>query len=505
MSAPRFRDGEGLALLTDMYQVTMMGGYHARGRAETRAVFDLFFRKAPYGGGYAIAAGLADALDYLENLRFTPDDLDYLRSLGVFPEPFLARLAGFRFTGTVHAVPEGTPVFPDEPLLIVEAPIDEAQLVETALLNLVNFQTLVATKAARTVLAAERGSVLEFGLRRAQGVDGALTASRAAYIGGCDATSNLLAGRRYGIPVRGTHSHAWVMSFPSELEAFRAYARTYPDASVLLVDTVDTLGSGLPNAITVGRELAAEGKRLAGIRIDSGDLAWLAMRARAMLDAAGLEATRIILSNDLDEWVIREILNEVRAACRENGDDPERTIRTLSYGVGTALVTGKADAALGGVYKLAAVREGGRAIPKMKVTDNAAKITNPGAKRVLRLSRGGRMALDLVCLEEERFGRFDGLLAVHPREPHKTTLVEGEYEVEELLVPVMVDGRRVYDPPSLSESRRSTLDGLARLDPTHRRLLNPHVYKVSLSPRLAALKTRMLAELTARPAREAAR
>ena len=505
MSAPRFRDGEGLALLTDMYQVTMMGGYHARGRAQTRAVFDLFFRKAPFGGGYAVAAGLADALDYLENLRFTADDLGYLRSLGIFPEDFLARLERFRFTGTVLAVPEGTPVFPDEPLMRVEAPIDGAQVFETALLNIFIWRSLVAPIAARTVLAAERGSVLEFGLRRAQGVDGALSASRAAYIGGCDATSNLLAGRRYGIPVRGTHSHSWVMSFPSELEAFRAYARTYPDASVLLVDTVDTLGSGVPNAIIVGKELAAEGRTLAGIRIDSGDLAWLALRARAMLDAAGLEATRIVLSNDLDEWVIREILNEIRAACRETGADPARTIGTLSYGVGTALVTGKADAALGGVYKLAAVRDGGRAVPKMKVTDNAAKITNPGAKRVLRLSRGGRMALDLIALEDERFDRLDGLLAVHPREPHKTTLLEGGYEAEELLVPVMADGRRIYDPPPLVESRRRALDGLARLDPTHRRLLNPHVYKVSLSPALAALKARMLADLTARPSKGGAR
>lgn len=485
-----------LALLTDMYQVTMMGGYHARGRAAERAVFDLFFRKLPFRGGFAVAAGLEGALHYLETLRFLPDDLRYLKSLGVFPDDFLARLARFRFTGTVHAIPEGTLVFPEEPLLRVEAPIDEAQLVETTLLNLINFQTLVATKAARTALVAERGSVLEFGLRRAQGVDGALSASRAAYVGGCDATSNLLAGKRFGIPVRGTHSHSWVLSFPSELSAFRAYARTYPDSSVLLVDTFDTLGSGVPNAITVGRELARAGHTLAGIRIDSGDLAWLATRARGMLDAAGLEKTRIVLSNDLDEWVIQEILNEIRRAARESGQDGERVVGTLTYGVGTALVTGKYDAALGGVYKLCAMRAGRRTVPKMKVTDNVAKITLPGVKRVLRLHRGDRMALDVICLEGERFRVRDGMSVRHPSERYKATRLAGIDRAEDLLVPVFVDGERVYESPALPEIRGRTLAQLASLDGTHRRLLNPHVYKVSLSPKLADLKERMLRELT---------
>lgn len=484
-----------LALLTDMYQLTMMGGYFAHGRGRTRAVFDLFFRTTPFKGGFCVAAGLADAVDYLVNLRFSRDDLAYLKSLKVFDRAFLDFLATFRFTGTVRAVPEGTAVFPHEPLMVVEAPIMEAQLVETALLNLVNFQTLIATKAARVTLAAEKGSVLEFGLRRAQGVDGAMSASRAAFIGGCGATSNVLAGKTFGIPVRGTHSHSWVMSFPTELESFRAYARSYPDTSVLLVDTVDTLRSGVPHAITVGKELAAAGHRLAGIRIDSGDLAWLAMRARVMLDEAGLTGTAIVLSNDLDEWVIQEIINEIHRACRERGDDPVRYTARITYGVGTAMVTAKGDPALGGVYKLSAVREGRAMVPKMKVTDNAGKITTPGVKTLVRLYEGRMMAGDVVALASERIRDWRGVTVTHPQEPHKSRAVAAD-SCEQLLVTVVKDGERVADPQALAAIRARCLDQLGRLDTTHRRLLNPHRYKVSLSPGLAALKEKMLREMT---------
>ncbi|MBE7560691.1 nicotinate phosphoribosyltransferase, partial [bacterium] len=394
-------------LWTDLYELTMMGGFFRSGVAERRAVFDLFFRRIPHDGGYAVVAGLQDALRFLSDLHFEPDELEYLSELGLFPPGFVDRLADFRFTGDVYALPEGTPAFAYEPLLRLEGTLLEAQLVESALLNLINFSTLIASKAARVVQEAGYDKVVEFGLRRAQGPDGSFSATRAAYIGGVAATSNTFAGARLNIPVRGTHAHSWVMAFPDELSAFRAYAESYPDSCILLVDTYDTLGSGVPNAITVGRELRARGHDLYGIRLDSGDLAYLSIEARRMLDAAGFTSTRIVASGDLDEWIIHDLLSQ--------------GARIDVWGVGTRLVTGGHDSALGGVYKLAAVERNGHLLPAMKVSDNPAKETLPAKKQVWRLFDGnGTMMADVIALADEELPERDGcVLGYNPHHEYQ--------------------------------------------------------------------------------------
>jgi len=347
------------ALMTDLYELTMLAGYFDEGMHEKPAVFDLYFRNPPYKGNYAIFAGLEPALEYLSGLRFTEEDLDYLKTLGIFKPAFLDFLRDFRFRGKVTAPPEGTAVFPNEPLLTVEGTLAEAQYVETALLNLINFQTLVATKAARLTLAAGDGEVVEFGLRRAQGPDGGLSVARAACVGGVRSTSNVQAGQAFGIPVKGTHAHSWIMAFPDELTAFRAYAECFPDSCILLVDTYGTLESGLPNALTVARELREKGHEMLGIRLDSGDLAYLSKEARRMFDEAGFPDVRIVASNELDEYLIQSM--------RTEGS------RVDIYGVGTKLAScgGEGGGALGGVYKL--VRFDG--LPKVKVTSDIAKAT----------------------------------------------------------------------------------------------------------------------------------
>jgi len=471
----------GWGLLTDLYQLTMVGGYVREGKQDQWANFDYFFRTVPDDGGYCVFAGLADVIDYIQQLRFTQEDLAYLESLGTFAREVLDYLEGFRFTGDLWAMPEGTVVFPHEPLVRVTAPLPEAQLIETTLLNVLNFQTLIATKAARVCWAANGDPVIDFGLRRAHGPNGGLMASRAAFIGGAEGTSNVLAGRLYGIPVRGTHAHSWVESFPEEIEAFRAYARVYPESCILLVDTYDTLRSGMPNAIRVARELREKGIELRGIRLDSGDLAYLSKEARRMLDEAGFPGVKIVASSDLDESIIGSLKRRQGA-------------RIDIGGVGTRLVTSFTSPALGGVYKLTALDEGGkRMVPKIKRSDNPEKITNPGLKKVARMyDPSGQMRGDVLFLEDETLPEGQAFRAHHPVFPHVSKTYPESFSMEELLVPVFQEGRLVYPSRSLPEIREHCLRGLQRLDPAYKRFHNPHVYHVSLSPRLFRVKQRLL-------------
>lgn len=469
-----------LALLTDLYQITMACGYWKLGRAEDEAVFNLFFRRAPFRGGYAIAAGLADALAYLKEFRFTAEDLEYLAGLrgndgGRLLEPgFLDYLGKMALSIDVDAIPEGTAVFAHEPLLRIRGPILQCQLLETPLLNMINFATLVATKAARICEAAGGMPVVEFGLRRAQGVDGALTAARAAFVGGVEATSNVLAGMRYGVPVRGTHAHSWVMSFPAEIEAFEAYAQALPNNCTFLVDTYDTL-EGVRRAAEVGKKLVARGHTMAGVRLDSGDLAALSVAAREILDAAGHTRAAIVASNDLDEYEI--------AALREKG------AKIGVWGVGTRLVTAYDQPALGGVYKLAAIRGAAGWDYRIKLSQEPVKVSNPGVQQVRRFVEGGRFVGDLVI--EEELGAvghgvaIDGTGAWGPP--------EGAI-AEALLQPVLRAGQVVGASPPLAEIRARTRAQLGQLDPAVRRLKEPAKYPVALDRNLADLKDRVMAE-----------
>ena len=464
-----------LTLLTDLYQLTMMNGYHICGLDKTRAVFDVFYRGAG-GYSYAIAAGLEQAIDYILNLHFDEDDIAYLRSLGIFGEDFLAALKDFRFTGDIKAVPEGTMIFPYEPILTVSAPLWEAQLVETALLTFINHQTLIATKAAR-LKECTKNKISEFGLRRAQGPDAGIYGARAACIGGCRTTSNVVAGKLFGIPVTGTHSHSWVMSFDSELEAFEKYAEIYPDNCLLLVDTYDTLKSGVPNAIKVFDKLKANGHKPVGIRLDSGDLAYLSRKARAMLDAAGHEDCLIFATNDLDEDILLAL----------NTQDAKIDV----YGIGTKLITSYNNASLGGVYKLCALEENGEIVPKIKVSNSHEKTTNPGVKKIVRIYKDGMAQADLICLEDETFDTSKPLTIFHPEQTWKKTTYT-DYQVKELMVPVFKDGKLVYDKPSLKEICNEEDRNVAEFFPEYRRVINTQEYKVDLSQKLWELKTELL-------------
>ena len=465
-------------LLTDLYELTMLAGYLEEGMTDIPATFDLFFRTNPFHGGYAVFAGLEPVLSYLEQLQFADDELSYLADLNIFRPRFLDFLRGFRFRGQVTAPGEGTVVFANEPLLTVEGTLAEAQFVETALLNMVNFQTLVATKAARINYAAAGGSVLEFGLRRAHGPDGGLSVARAAYVGGVRSTSNMLAGMTYDIPVKGTHAHSWIMAFPDELAAFRAYAQVFPDSCILLVDTYDTLKSGLPHAITVARELRERGHDLVGIRIDSGDLAYLSREARRMFDEAGFPNVKIVASNELDEFVIDSV--------RDEGG------RVDIYGVGTRLATcgGEGGGALGGVYKL--VRIGDR--PKLKVTSDLAKATLPDRKRVLRaVEPDGSFIQDIIALEGETVTAGD--VVFDPANPLQHVVIPRAASFIELRNVVMQDGRRTLPTESLDALADRCGDQLSRLPRGCLRFINPHKYKVSLSRELNDLRLRLMEEI----------
>ncbi len=475
--------GQPLALLTDLYQLTMAAAAWKSGVEEREAVFNLIFRRAPFDSGFTIAAGLGPVLEYVRELRFSADDLRYLGELRadsgepMFERAFIDHLRDLQPRVDVDAVPEGTAVFPQEPILRVSGPVVPCMLLETPLLNLINFQTLIATKAARVCLAAQGDPVLEFGLRRAQGPDGGLGAARAAYIGGCAATSNTLAGRLLGIPVRGTHAHSWVMLFDSEREAFDAYARALPHNVVLLVDTYDTL-QGVRHAIETGKWLRSQGRDLAGIRLDSGDLAWLSIEARKLLDAAGFTKTVIYASNELDEEVI--------ASLKQQG------ARVGAWGVGTRLVTGAPDAALGGVFKLSAVRApGGPWKPRIKLSDQSAKISVPGVLQVRRFVADGELAGDLIYdLEDGPPSRT----LVDMLDPIRRKTIPEAAAHEDLLRPAVRAGKLVYSPPPLAESRAQTQRQLAQLHPGIKRFVNPHQYPVGVDPKLHERRTRMVLE-----------
>ena len=475
--------GGSLALLTDLYQLTMACGYWKGGDADREAVFHLTFRRPPFGGGYAIAAGLAPAIAFLQRLRWQDDDLAYLATLRdgekqpLFPQGFLDYLRGLRFSCSVDAVPEGALVFAHEPIVRVTGPIAQAQIVETALLTLVNYQTLVATKAARVCQAARGAPVVEFGLRRAQGIDGGLGASRAAYIGGVAGTSNVLAGKLFGIRVMGTHAHSWVMFHGDELASFRAYADALPGNCTFLVDTYDTL-EGVRNAITVGKELRARGHELAGVRLDSGDLAHLSAEARRLLDEAGFPDARIVASNDLDEHLIASIL--------------EQGARIDTFGVGTKLVTAFDQPALGGVYKLGAYRDDhGAWRDAIKLSEQPIKISNPGVLAVKRLRRDGELAGDVIYDSERGFVGPAIHDIEHPMLPPHTPPHD---QADDLLVRVMDRGTVLAPLPGLEAARARAAAELAALSPRTRRFLNPQPYPVGLDNHVHARKMKMIAE-----------
>lgn len=472
-----------LTLLTDFYQLTMMQGYIENNKEQQLVIFDLFFRSNPYEGSYSIAAGLQQVIEYINNLSFSSEDLNYLKSLNVFSNEFIEFLRNFRFTGDIYSVVEGTLIFPNEPFLKVIAPIVQAQLIETALLNIINHQSLIATKASRVKWAAGDDAVLEFGLRRAQGPDAGILGARAAVIGGCTATSNVLAGKRFDIPVKGTHAHSWVMSFNSELEAFRAYAKLYPDSCLLLVDTYDTLKSGVPNAIKVFQEMRDQGIELKsyGIRLDSGDLSYLSKKARDMLDKTGFEDAIISASSDLDEYLIRDL--KLQGA------------KINLWGVGTHLITSKGCPAFGGVYKLAAIHENDTFISKIKISENPDKVTNPGNKKVLRIydKITGKIIADLIALENEEFNSEEPLVLFDPQNTwKKKTLDAGTYSIKPILIPVFLNGKCVYESPSTFDIKNHCEEELATLWDESRRLVNPQTVYVDLSKKLFDLKQKML-------------
>ncbi len=475
---------QNLTLLTDLYELTMMQGYFKHKDRNETVIFDAFFRNNPMDSGYSISAGLEQVIDYIENLHFEEEDISYLRSLHIFEEDFLEYLRTFHFSGDVYAIPEGSLMFPREPMIKVIAPIMEAQLMEAAILNIVNHQSLIATKASRVCYAARGDGIMEFGLRRAQGPDAGTYGARAAVIGGCIGTSNVLTGQLFDVPVKGTHAHSWIMSFPDEYTAFKTYANMYPSACILLVDTYDTLKSGVPNAIRVFQEMKEAGIPLTfyGIRLDSGDLAYLSKKARKMLDAAGFKDAVISASNDLDEYLIDSL--KVQGAA------------ITSWGVGTHLITSKDWPSFGGVYKLAAIRgKDGKFIPKIKLSENTEKITNPGNKTIYRIyeKETGKIKADLICLVDEVFDEKEPLLLFDPAEPWKKTLLDPDtYTMREMMVPVFKNGKCIYQSPKVMEIRDYCQKELSTLWDETRRLVNPHQVYVDLSAKLYDIKIELL-------------
>ncbi|MHB8072112.1 MAG: nicotinate phosphoribosyltransferase [Candidatus Cryosericum sp.] len=457
-------------LYTDYYEYSMTQGYFLSGKGQEEAVFDIFYRQNPYGGGYAIAAGLRDAVEYVLNMHFSSDELAYLGSLG-FRDDFLKVLEAMHFSGDITAVPEGEVIFPGEPVITVKGPLLETQLLEALILSTVNFQTLIATKARRMVCAAEGRKVTDFGLRRAQG-DGGIGASRACFVGGVVSTSNVLLAFEEGVPVGGTIAHSWVQSFPSELEAFRAYAHMHPDDSVLLLDTYDTLKQGLPNAITVAKELETQGHRLGGVRLDSGDLAYLSKKVRSILDQNGLSYVKISVSNQLDEYVIESLVDQ--------------SAPIDMFGVGTRLVTGHSDGALDGVYKL--VQLTGR--PIIKISENPAKINIPGEKEVYRYydAGDGLWLMDGLCLKG---GDEQPTSLMHPDFDYKKTEVTG-LRREKIRQEIVRSGKLVYAFPSLLETRTWAEQRFSLLYGEHKRFANPHAYHVGVSRELFDLRRRLI-------------
>ncbi|MDE6214797.1 MAG: nicotinate phosphoribosyltransferase [Lachnospiraceae bacterium] len=480
-------DRQNLTLLTDLYELTMMQGYFKNKDQNETVIFDAFYRNNPCDGGFAIMAGLEQLIQYIKELHFEQEDIDYLASLGIFEPDFLEYLKNFRFTGDIYAIPEGTVVFPREPLVKVIAPIMQAQLVETAILNIINHQSLIATKAARVCYAAQGDGVMEFGLRRAQGPDAGTYGARAAVIGGCIGTSNVLCGQLFDVPVKGTHAHSWIMSFPDEYTAFKTYANMYPSACILLVDTYDTLKSGVPNAIRVFKEMREAGIPLGyyGIRLDSGDLAYLSKKARKMLDEAGFSDAVISASNDLDEFLIQSL--------------KDQGTKITSWGVGTHLITSKDCPSFGGVYKLAAIMgQDGKFIPKIKLSENTEKVTNPGNKTIYRIydKESGKIRADLICLADEVYDEREQLLLFDPAEPwKKTMLAGGSYTLREIMKPIFINGECCYTSPKVMDIRAYCQEEQNTLWDETRRLVNPHRVHVDLSSKLYDTKIMLLDQM----------
>lgn len=477
-----------LTLLTDLYEITMMQAYFKNNNKNKMAIFDVFYRKNPMDGGYAISAGLEQVIEYINNLHFTEDDINYLASLKIFEDDFLGYLKNFKFTGDIYAIPEGSVIFPREPMLKVIAPIMEAQFIETAILNILNHQSLIATKAARICYAAEGDGIMEFGLRRAQGPDAGIYGARAAVIGGCAGTSNVLTGQMFDVPVMGTHAHSWIMSFDDEYTAFYTYAKLYPMACTLLVDTYDTLNSGVPNAIKVFKQMKKEGIELKnyGIRLDSGDLAYLSKKARKMLDDAGFKDATITASNDLDEFLI--------ASLKMQGAE------ITNWGVGTNLITSKDCQSFGGVYKLAAIMEDGENFtPKIKLSDNSEKITNPGNKKIYRIyeKENNKIKADLICLENETFTENEDMHLFDPHEPWKKTVLKaGTFTLKEMLVKVFDKGQCVYHSDSVMKLRDFAISEMETLWEETKRFENPHQVYVDLSQKLYDIKISLLEKMS---------
>lgn len=468
------------ALLCDFYEFTMGNGYFRTGKEKDTACFDLFFRKVPDNGGFAIAAGLASIIDFIDNFKFNDEDIEYLRSKKIFSEDFLEYLRSFRFSCDVYAAPEGTPIFPREPVITVKGPAIEAQLLETMLLLMINHQSLIATKANRIVRAAQGRPIFEFGTRRAQGENAAILGARAAYLGGCSGTACAACEPLYGIPAVGTMAHSWVQMYDTEYEAFEAYARIYPNDCTLLIDTYNVLKSGIPNAIKVSKEvLEPMGKRLKGVRIDSGDITYLTKKTRRLLDEAGLTDCKIFVSNSLDEYIIRDIL--MQGACVDY------------FGVGERLITSKSEPVFGGVYKLVAAEHNGKLVPKIKISENPEKITTPGYKRVYRLfsNQTGKMLVDLIALEEEEFDFTKPITLFDPDHSWKRKTFS-DYTVKQILQPIYVSGKRVYDVPTIEQSRTYCLGEIAKLWDEVLRFENPQNYYVDLSQKLWDVKHSLL-------------
>lgn len=481
-------DRQNLTLLTDLYELTMMQGYFRNEGQNETVIFDAFYRKNPSDGGYAIMCGVEQLLKYVEELHFNDEDIKYLGSLGIFAPDFLEYLRNFHFTGDIYTIPEGTVVFPREPLVKVVAPIMQAQLMEAAILNIINHQSLIATKASRVCYVARGDGIMEFGLRRAQGPDAGTYGARAAVIAGCVGTSNVLCGQLFNVPVKGTHAHSWIMSFPDEYTAFKKYAELYPNACILLVDTYDTLKSGVPNAIRVFKEMKEEGVKLKGygIRLDSGDLAYLSKKARKMLDDAGFPDAIISASNDLDEYLIDSL--------------KEQGCKITSWGVGTSLITSRDCPSFGGVYKLAAVMgSDGKFIPKIKLSENSEKVTNPGNKKIVRVYEkdSHKIKADLICLEHEHYDENEPLLLFDPLEPWKKTKLEpGSYELRDLMIPIFKDGKKCYESPATMDIRDYCAKEQNTLWDETRRLVNPHKVYVDLSRELYDMKIGLLDEMS---------
>ncbi len=477
-----------LTLLTDFYELTMMQGYF-KNKTNDTVVFDAFYRTNPSGSGYAVCCGLEQVIDYIKNLRFEQDDIDYFRSLSIFDEDFLEYLKNFKFSGDIYSVPEGSVVFPMEPLVKVIAPIMEAQLVETAILNIINHQSLIATKASRVCYAARGEGVMEFGLRRAQGPDAGTLGARAAVIGGCIGTSNVQSAKMFGTPALGTHAHSWIMSFEDELTAFRKYAELYPNNVTLLVDTYDTLRSGVPNAIRVFKEMKEAGTLTSryGIRLDSGDLSYLSKKARKMLNEAGFSEAFICASSDLDEYLIDSLKTQ--------------GAQINSWGVGTNLITSKDCPAFGGVYKLAAIKHDDVFIPKIKLSENQWKITNPGNKTIYRIydKESGKIKADLIALVGEKYSEDNPLLLFDPMATWKKTYLKpGTYKMREMLAPIFLNGECVYEAPAVMDIRTYCQEELNTLWDETRRLVNPQDVFVDLSNELYHMKHQLLDSYNAR-------